>query len=1130
MSRHGNFSSICGWIATGWFALAAAPAMAVIPANNPTPFVKPISAPSALTPASVGSGTTLNKKPTGTTAGILRGPLVPLTRVPANAAVAPASARLAALQAANGEEFRIVLDEAGSTVRFLAGPNLEPTRSTRPSAPETDREIETRALTFLADNAPLVAIDDPVDELSLYRIESDAEGFRAVRFRQTWRHHEIWGKDLIVRFDPAGRVIGMSGHYRATPKGLVPSARWAESAAKGAALAHVLGAHGRTSTSESVAVPVWFDAPGGLRPAFAIIVEAGFDCRREVLIDALTGQVLKDLSLVQTDGPAVGTGLDLSNTSRTLGLYQIGSTFFMTDTRKDMFSQPMSQFPNMPSGTITLINAGHGMGDNLTHVTSPGATSWNSFKNAVSGANFAAQVYDYYRIRHDRQSIDGNKGTMWLVVNFQNNFNNAFWNGKFMVFGNGDGSDFSDLAGSLDVTAHEMSHGVIENTAGLVYEFQSGALNEHFADAFGAATEFFARPGSANWLLGEDVTTPGIAGDALRNMQDPGAANVAFGGQQPTHMSEFRNLTSSQDNGGVHINSGIPNRAFFLTSTALDVGRSERIWYRALSQYLMRNSQFIDLRRGCIQAATDLFGGGSAEVTAVTNAMNTVGILDGSGTPAPPAPSDNVGTDFLAVVDAVDDHILSVEPDFAPPPVDLSGMAIGPGGRPTFSDDGSLMAFVGADGNVYAKPLNGSVQALSDEGGWWSVALSPDGTNLAATTVEEDGRIYVFDLTSSDSDFYDLTAQNSTPGAVADQVVFADVLEWTLDGQFIVYDALNRSTLGGQEFEFWDINLLRIEDGECFRVFQSLPQGESIGNPTLAQNSDGRIAFDYASNDGNIYVIGYDFQTGTSGTITNNQQSQGRPAFSGDDRLVYYQYISSQAFIYQVTLEADGITGTGDDAIWAEDGYAPVWYTLGTRPTPVSLLAFDLSWTNLDIRVSWQVGDPDQAIGFRLSSATSDGGVFESSSGLIPMTEGVNGRFERSLPAPAGTDRLWVRLEEVGRDGQVTEVIRREVTRRMVDAARLQLLPARPNPVISRTEIAFLVPESGTDSPVSLTIFDAAGRRVACLLNQAMLPPGRQATNWNATDDRGHPVPAGVYYARLEVADESRSRTIVVAR
>ncbi|MDZ4804936.1 MAG: M4 family metallopeptidase [Candidatus Eisenbacteria bacterium] len=1128
MSRRDGFASINGLAATFLIALLAAPTLAAIPVNNPATFVKPVVAPSNLTPASSGRGATLNKKPTAQTAVSMRGPLRGFSRLPV-ALATPAAVRLAALRAANGNDLRFVADDAGETVRFLAGPNLEPGGSSRLSAPRLEAEFESRALSFLADNATLVAIDNPADELTMNRVESDRDGFHAVRFRQTWRRNEIWGNDLIVRFDPAGRVIGMSGHYRATPKGLIPNAQLDESAATGSARAHVLGQHGRTPTSSS-ATPVWFDAPGGLRPAFAVIVEAGLDCRRELLVDALTGRIQKDLSLVQTDGAVLGSGPDLTNTNRTLGLYQIGSSFLMTDTRKDMFSQPLSQFPNKPSGTITLINATNGMGDNLTHVTSSNTASWNSFRNAVSGAHFAGQVYDYYRTRHDRQSIDGKKGTMWLVVNFQNNFNNAFWNGQFMVFGNGDGNDFSDLAGSLDVTAHEMSHGVIENTAGLVYEFQSGALNEHFADAFGAATEFFARPGSANWLLGEDVTTPGIAGDALRNMENPGAANVAFGGQQPTHMSEFRNLTSSQDNGGVHINSGIPNRAFFLTATTLDVGRGERIWYRALSQYLMRNSQFVDFRRGCIQAATDLFGGGSTEVTAVTNAMNTVGIVDGSATPAPPPSPDNVGNDLLAVVDPVSDHILSVDPDFSSPSVDISGIAIGAGGRPTFSDNGSLMAFVGANGNIYARTMNGAVQALTDEGGWWSVALSPDGTDLAATTVAEDGRIYVFDLTSSASGFYELTRQNSTPGAVADQVVFADVLEWTLDGQFLVYDALNRSSLGGQSFEYWDINLLRLSDGECFRVFQTLPQGESVGNPTLAQNSDGKIAFDYVSNDGNTYVIGYEFQTGASGTITNNLQSLGRPTFSGDDRQVFYQYINSQAFIYLVTLEADGVTGSGNDVIWATDGYAPVWYTVGTRPTPVTLLAFDLAWTNGDIRVNWQVGDPDQAIGFRLSSATSEEGAFDPSGGLIPMSEGIDGRFEHRLPAPVGTDRIWVRLEEVGRDGSVAEVIRREIRRPPVDARRLQLLPARPNPVVSETQIAFVVPESGTGWPVSLTIFDAAGRRVASLLDNANLPPGENIAAWTATDDRGQPVPVGVYYARLEVAGERVSRNIVVAR
>jgi bacillolysin len=1127
-------------------SLAAAPLAAAIPVNNPATFVKTKAAPAAspLKPASTPTTARAawNKKPTGHfPATPAPRTLAPFARTPRGTATAPtgrlaptlspaAQRRVAELEAANGADLRLALDDATGTVRFLAGPNLEPgIAAATGGALATDEATNDRALAFLAANRALVNLDDPAAELVPLRVERDGAGFRAARFRQAWRGREIWGHDVIVRFDPAGRVIGLSGHYRATPKLTAPALVLDDASARSAARGHVAVAHGRTPTGET-STPAWFDAPGGLRPAWHVIVEAGLDCRREMVVDGVTGSVLKDLSLVQADGAVLGSGLDLTNTSRTLGLYQIGSTFFMTDTRKDMFNGPASTFPNMPSGTITLVNAGNGKGDNLVHVTSANATSWNTFRNAVSGTSFAGQVYDYYRQRHDRFSIDGNKGTMWLVVNFDSNYNNAFWNGQFMVFGNGDGNDFSDLAGALDVTAHEMSHGVIENTAGLVYEFQSGALNEHFADAFGAATEFFATPGSADWLLGEDVTTPGINGDALRNMMDPAASNVAFGGQQPTHMSEFRNLNANQDNGGVHINSGIPNRAFYLTCTALDVARGERIWYRALSQYLMRNSQFVDFRRATIQAATDLFGGGSAEVAAVTNAMNTVGIMDGGMTPPPPPAQDNVGSDFLAVLNAADDHVLTIDPGFEGQVIDLSGLPAGSGGRPTFSDDGQLMAFVAADGNVYARDLDGPVQPLSDTGGWWSVAFSPDGRYLAATSVDEDGRIYLFDLVGDDNVFYDLTSQNSTSGNVDDQVVFADVMEFTLDGQYIVYDALNRSQLGGQTFEYWDINLLRLSDGECFRVFQPLPQGESVGNPALAQNSDNRIAFDYASGDGTIYVIGYDFQTGSSGTITNNQQSVGRPTFSGNDTQVYYQFIvNSTALIYRVTLNGDGVSGSGNDAVWAEDGYAPVWYTIGTRPTPVELLAFDCAWTDEAIAVSWTIGNPDGAVGFRLSTAPARDGTYVPNGRIIGMADGRDGRFEAVIDAPAGASSAWIKLEEIGRDGAVREVIRREAVRSPIDAGALALAPAWPNPTRGAATFEFVVPPGGA-RPATLAIFDAAGRRVARVFEDAIFGAGRNVVAWDGRDEAGTPAPSGRYWARLSAGGRTAVRGIVVAR
>jgi Zn-dependent metalloprotease len=176
-------------------------------------------------------------------------------------------------------------------------------------------------------------------------------------------------------------------------------------------------------------------------------------------------------------------------------------------------------------------------------------------------------TYDFYKQVHLRNSIDGKGLRLDAVVHYGDGFNNAFWNGQVMVFGDGDENLFTSFTKSLDVIAHELTHGVTENTAGLVYHNQPGALNESLSDVFGCLVKQWKLQQdatSADWLIGAEVFTPGLEGDALRSMKAPGTAydnDVIGKDQQPGHMENYQNLPDTRfgDNGGVHINSGIPN-------------------------------------------------------------------------------------------------------------------------------------------------------------------------------------------------------------------------------------------------------------------------------------------------------------------------------------------------------------------------------------------------------------------------------------------------------------------------------------------------------------------------------------------------------------------------------------------
>lgn len=241
---------------------------------------------------------------------------------------------------------------------------------------------------------------------------------------------------------------------------------------------------------------------------------------------------------------------------------------------------------------------------------------------------------DFYKEVFHRDSIDDGGMRLDGYVHFGFQFNNAFWDGHQMVFGDGDGRELGNLTGSFTVAAHEWTHGVTDRTARLEYHNQSGALNESISDVFGSLASQWSlkqTADEADWLIGAEVWTPGIAGDALRSMKDPGHAydNPQFGKDpQPDRMSKFVHLpdTRNGDNGGVHFNSGIPNKAFFLT--AVRIGgfawqSAGTIWYESLKASSAKD-QFEDFATTTFQKAGELFGAGSPEQSAVLSAWQEV--------------------------------------------------------------------------------------------------------------------------------------------------------------------------------------------------------------------------------------------------------------------------------------------------------------------------------------------------------------------------------------------------------------------------------------------------------------------------------------------------------------------------
>ncbi|SEA17511.1 Por secretion system C-terminal sorting domain-containing protein [Flavobacterium gillisiae] len=278
--------------------------------------------------------------------------------------------------------------------------------------------------------------------------------------------------------------------------------------------------------------------------------------------------------------------------------------------------------------------------------------------NGALDAHWGAEkTYDYWTSVHGRNSFDGAGAAIKSYVHYSSNYDNAYWNGSVMTYGDGSGTYF-DILTSIDVAAHEIGHAVCSNTANLAYQLESGAMNEAFSDIWGACIEYYAAPNKSTWLIGEDIERR--AGHlALRSMSNPKSEGQpdTYGGTNWVDQSRCR-PSNRNDYCGVHTNSGVLNHWFYILTqgkngtndigssysvTGIGIDKAAKISYRLESVYLSANSTYAEARTYGIQASTDLYGATSAETIATTNAFYAVGVgaayIGSTDTVAPTAPT-----------------------------------------------------------------------------------------------------------------------------------------------------------------------------------------------------------------------------------------------------------------------------------------------------------------------------------------------------------------------------------------------------------------------------------------------------------------------------------------------------------
>lgn len=677
--------------------------------------------------------------------------------------------------------------------------------------------------------------------------------------------------------------------------------------------------------------------------AYEISIRPNFIQEWKYFIDAQSGAIIKEFNNTHSDGPTTATAYDLNNVLRTIDTYLESGTYLLVNASETMYNSSNGE------GAILTYDANNTNLENVSLVSSSNNT-WNN-KAAVSAHYYATLTYKYLENTFNRNSINDEGGNIIALVNLSDElgggYDNAYWNGKFIALGTG-GDYFYNLAGGLDVVAHEIGHGVVENTANLEYYGQSGAINETYADIFGAMVD------REDWFIGEDITKTSFSpSGAMRNMSDPHNSGSSLNDSywQPNHTSQM--YIGEQDNGGVHINSGIGNYAYYLYATSITKEKAEQVFYRALTNYLTSKSQFIDLRIAVIQAAKDLYGDSSSEVVEAGNAFDAVGIYDEESIDYAQNYPVNPGQDYLLTYDTdlansntLYRSSITGSDFYALSTTEMKGSV-------SVSDDGSGAVFVATDDKIKVistDPNDIQEFYLSDEAFFDNVAISKDGNRLAAISTEIDTAIYVYDFISAQwSKFSLYNPTTSHIGSDAGGVLFADAIEFDHTGEYLIYDAFNELNTSTGNINYWDIGFIKVwdnatnefGDGTINKLYGSLPENVSIGNPTFSKNSPYIIAFDYLDSETNEYAIfGANLLTGDLDLITTNA-TIGYPTYSKNDDKIAFSALnmSDEEVVASISLATNKITGLGSASIIVSDAKWPVFYAVGNRSLDLAPIA-----------------------------------------------------------------------------------------------------------------------------------------------------------------------------------------------
>jgi len=459
------------------------------------------------------------------------------------------------------------------------------------------------------DQARQYAVPDDVREVWT----SSDDGVTQTRYQQYVGDAAVYGGQITVLSRDGQRAAVVGNHYT----NLTPSNR--VDLSKAGAREKVQRVRGNSGNFDTT---LYINPKNGVR--FYEVDSQRFDSRKVFHINAQTGSTIRSYDNLQE---ATESGIGVNRDTKQLDVTVSGTSHQLISADRRQATYDARNTKRLP-GTLFVDPNSDGLW-NLAGRTSPG-------QPAGVDAHYHANVADdFYRAVFGRNSLDNRGMQMVSTAHYSRNYNNAFWNGRQVTYGDGDAQVFIELSGGLDVATHEFTHGVTEFTSGLIYQGESGALNESFSDMMGNSSEYWAadRP---DWQIGEEVYVATTTVPGFRNMADPAEDG------DPDHYTE--RYTGTGDNGGVHTNSGIPNHAYYLvvnggrnagearghahtgpSVTGIGLDAAERIFYDGFTS-LPSNATMSQARAATVQAANARYGAGSQQAISTADAWTAVGV------------------------------------------------------------------------------------------------------------------------------------------------------------------------------------------------------------------------------------------------------------------------------------------------------------------------------------------------------------------------------------------------------------------------------------------------------------------------------------------------------------------------